>query len=89
MSPKHRGIRTSGKEGRLLSARKLQVEGRDLGRVGEITEVRRDVIDTLFGERYLPVISPIGFDAHGATFKFNADSVAVEVAIPLGAYKTL
>jgi acetylglutamate kinase len=83
------GIGISGKDGRLLGAKKLQVDGRDLGMVGEITEVRRAVIDTLLGEGYLPVISPIGVDAHGATFNINADNVAAEVAIAFGAYKIL
>ena len=84
-----RAIGLSGKDGALLSARKLRVEGRDYGQVGVVDEVRCEVLTTLLAEDYIPVISPVGVDAHGETFNINADEVSAQVAIALGATKLL
>ncbi len=79
----------SGKDGGLLSARKLASDGPDLGMVGQITSVRTDVLTMLLDKGYLPVISPVGVDEHGTTWNINADMVAAEVAVALGAEKLL
>lgn len=88
---KHGGeaIGLSGKDGGLLSARKLESEGPDLGMVGEVTAVRTDVITMLLERGYTPIISPVGVDEHGTTWNINADLVAAEVAVALGAEKVI
>lgn len=77
----------SGKDGGLLQARKLASGGADLGFVGEVTEVRPEIITTLDRDQFIPVIAPIGTDAEGNTYNINADDVAAEVAVALGADK--
>lgn len=75
----------SGVDGGLLIARKRQSEP-DLGFVGEIVEVRPKVVeDTMYD--FVPVIASIATDDKGQTWNVNADIVAAELAIGLGADK--
>jgi len=83
------GIGLSGKDGGLLTARKLKPKGKDLGMVGEVKAVRTEVITTMLEMGYIPVISPVGVDEHGTTYNINADTVAAEVAVALKAEKVL
>jgi acetylglutamate kinase len=80
----------SGKDGRLLRARKLDFEaGRDLGHVGEIVEVNKAFLKMLLDGGYVPVISPIGLADDGSSLSINADEVAAALAVALGAVKLL
>src|SRR5205807_257362 len=84
-------VGVSGKDGALLRARKLQPEngGRDLGQVGEVTRVNKDFLDLLLQQGYVPVISPIGIGEDGQSYNINADQVAAEVAMAIGATKLI
>ena len=84
----------SGKDGRLITARKLEMvlesddappEIIDLGKVGEVTGINTELITTLLDKGFIPVIAPVGVDEHGATYNINADSVAGAMAAALGA----
>jgi len=85
----------SGKDGRLLRARKLRRATRDpdsniervldLGFVGEPEEVTPHVVEILAASDIIPVIAPIGFGADGETFNINADTVAGAIANAVGA----
>ena len=77
----------SGKDGGLLTARKLQTPGTDLGFVGEVFEVKPEVINALDRDKFIPVIAPVGVDASGQTYNNNADEVASAVAVALQADK--
>lgn len=80
----------SGKDGRtLIAKKKLDEKGRDLGFVGEITNVDTTLIHTLLDADFVPVISPIGVDAEGSTYNINADYVASAVAGALEAQKLI
>jgi acetylglutamate kinase len=80
----------SGKDGQLIRGRKLVHEsGRDLGHVGEVTEVNREFLRMLLKSSYVPVISPIGLGEEGASLSINADEVAAAVAVALGAKKLI
>jgi len=82
-------VGVSGKYGALLRARKLHTEGRDLGQVGEITRVNKDFLEMLLTQGYVPVISPIGIGEDGQSYNINADQVAAEIAIAIGATKLI
>ena len=60
-------IGLSGKDGRLLTAHKLETPpGKpDLGFVGEIESVNADLLDMFLEQGYMPVISPVGFGKDG------------------------
>jgi acetylglutamate kinase len=93
-----RAVGLSGKDGNLLRVQKLEFyrprddeppEIIDIGHVGEVTGVNTDLIRTLLGQHFLPVIAPVGVGEQGETYNINADSVAGAVAGALGAAKLI
>jgi acetylglutamate kinase len=88
----------SGKDGGLISARKMSVkvapngetpEIIDIGMVGEIIGINPLVIDSLDENKFIPVIAPVGVGRKGETYNINADLVAGHVAGALGAEKLI
>ncbi len=77
----------SGKDGGLLKVRKKLSEGRDIGFVGEITEVNPKILLDLLEKDFLPIVCPIGMDADFLTYNINADDAACAIAQALGAEK--
>jgi acetylglutamate kinase len=76
----------SGVDGGLLLARKQS--GPDLGFVGEVVHVNADVLRTLTAQRFVPVVASIAVDeTTGQAYNVNADVVASQLAIELGAEK--
>jgi acetylglutamate kinase len=75
----------SGVDGRLLLARKQ--EGPDLGFVGEVIHVDARVLATLLDASFVPVVASIAMDETGQAYNVNADVVAAELSIALGAHK--
>ncbi len=59
----------------------------DPGRVGAITAVNPQLLRTLMGDGFIPVIAPIASDEDGQSLNVNADTVAGNVAAALGARK--
>jgi len=81
-----RAVGLSGVDGGLLLARKQS--GPDLGFVGEVVHVNADVLRTLTRERFVPVVASIAVDeTTGQSYNVNADVVASQLAIELGAEK--
>ncbi len=88
----------SGKDGRLLTARKWQFyrpredeppEIIDIGLVGEVTAVNASLIRTLQEQSFIPIIAPVGAGEAGETYNINADLVAGAVAKAMGAAKLI
>ncbi len=81
----------SGKDGRLLLARKQPPRpGKpDLGFVGEIESVNAGVVEMCLEKGYIPVISPVGMGADGASYNINADVAAAEIAVAVRAKKLI
>ena len=77
----------SGKDGGMLSCEKKYANGQDIGFVGNVTNVRTDIITTLIENDYIPVIAPIGMDVSGNSYNINADDAACAVASALKAEK--
>jgi len=77
----------SGVDGALLRARKQQAP--DLGFVGEVVEVRAEVVQTLLDRRFVPVVASIAVDGAGQAYNVNADVVAAEIAVELAAEKVV
>ena len=76
----------SGVDGGLLLARRQT--GPDLGFVGEVVHVNAEVLRTLTAQRFVPVVASIAVDeTSGQAYNVNADVVASELAIALGAEK--
>ena len=97
---KHGGsaIGLTGKDANLILAKKLMMEkiGEDgiavpvdLGFVGDVVSVNKDVINMLIASNFIPVIAPLGVDEEGSTYNINADLVAGKVAEFLQAEKLM
>lgn len=94
-----RAIGLTGKDGPLIVARKLKVDAGDaatkapeiidLGHVGEVAAVNRQVLDFFGGGDFIPVIAPIGVGDDGASYNINADLVAGKIAEVLQAEKLI
>ena len=81
-------IGLDGKNG-IVSAQKKQ-SPRDLGFVGEVTQVNALKLKDLVQKNHIVILSPSGFDEKDATaYNVNADSVAASVAGALQAEKFL
>ncbi|EMI52742.1 acetylglutamate kinase [Rhodopirellula sallentina] len=65
----------------------LDPDGEDLGFVGEVTSVDRDVIESLAYTDQVPVIPSLCYDDEGQLYNVNADTAAMAVAQSLGADK--
>jgi acetylglutamate kinase len=57
----------------------------DLGLVGDVVGLNRDLLDRLHAGGYLPVLACIGAAPDGVVYNINADTVATRVAVELGA----
>ena len=88
-----KAIGISGIDGNLIEAEKMteDAEGNafDIGYVGKIKKINTKVISMLANDEYIPVIAPIGVGKNGESYNINADTVAAEVAVALGASKLI
>ncbi|GGM03257.1 acetylglutamate kinase [Streptomyces cinereus] len=84
-----RAIGLTGKDASLIRAKKLPMSKTDeqgneqqidLGFVGDVVSINRDVIDLMIASNFIPVIAPLGVDDEGNTYNINADVVAGKVA---------
>jgi acetylglutamate kinase len=90
-----KALGVSGKDGGLVTARKVNRTTRDpdsqieqvvdLGFVGEPETVDITLIETVCAAGMIPVIAPIAPGADGETYNVNADTMAGAIAAALGA----
>lgn len=80
-----------GIDGGLIKAKKLVLENvkQDMGYVGEVEEIKPDIIEHLLTDGYIPVVAPIGVNKEGDSFNINADTVAGKLAMALKAEKLI
>ncbi len=83
------GVGLSGKDGRLIQAKKMEHPDTDLGYVGEIEKISPKLIHSLIDQEYIPVISPIGMGLDGNTYNINADTAAAHIGVALKAQKII
>jgi len=83
-----RAIGLSGKDGGTVLARKLSGP-HDLGMVGEVAEIRPELVNSLVAQGLVPVIAPIAAGENGETFNINADHLAGRMAGALQASKLM
>jgi acetylglutamate kinase len=94
-----RAVGLTGKDGRFIRARKLSMtryseetgapEIIDIGMVGEVEKINPEVVTTLKGGNFIPVIAPVGIGGDGKAYNVNADHVASKVASALNAEKLI
>lgn len=79
-------VGVSGDDGNLIMARAVSER---LGRVGEVTAIDTTVLDNLIEDGFIPVVATVGAGEDGGSFNINADLVAGEIAVALGAEKVI
>ena len=94
-----RAVGVSGKDGGLLTARKLMAVAKasdsaiqqavDLGFVGEPSHVDVTVLNALMQHHLTPVVAPVGSGEDGKTYNINADTAAGAIAAALNATRML
>ncbi len=94
-----RAVGVSGKDGGLITARKLLASAKssdsaiqqaaDLGFVGEPSHVDTTVLKALMAHDLTPVVAPVGSGEDGNTYNINADTAAGAVAAALNAKRML
>ena len=95
-----KAVGLSGRDGDLVQAKKMKMLSKpeaedappeliDLGRVGEVTKVNPEILDTLDAQDFIPVIAPVGVGDDGQAYNINADLVAGAIAAELDATKLI
>jgi acetylglutamate kinase len=94
-----KAVGLSGRDGGLIQARKMTIQKNqaadtppeiiDLGRVGEVTQVNPDILETIDVQDFIPVIAPVGVGEDNFSYNINADLVAGAVAGQLKAEKLI
>ena len=94
-----KAVGLTGKDATLIKAKKMLIERGDpevkapeiidIGHVGEVVDINRDIIDLLTASDIIPVIAPIGVGEDNETYNINADLVAGKLAEKLGAEKLI
>ena len=89
----------TGKDASMIKARKMLIKKSspelkapeiiDIGHVGEVQHINREVIDLLLKSDMIPVIAPIGVGDDDETYNINADLVAGKLAEELSAEKLI
>jgi acetylglutamate kinase len=92
-------IGLSGKDGKLIIARRLRRTTRDpdsniekildLGFVGEPQQINSEILEGFEDSDVIPVVAPIGVGKHGETYNINADTAAGAIAGAIGATRLL
>ena len=81
-----KAVGLSGVDSGLLRAKKTD---KDLGFVGEVTEVHPEILISLLEEGFIPVVSTVALGEQGddARYNINADTAAAKIAAALHAEK--
>lgn len=82
-----KAVGISGKDGNLLHVKKKYAEGKDIGYVGDVTQVDPKILFDLLERDFLPIVAPTGLDDDYETYNINADDAACAIAKAVGADK--
>jgi acetylglutamate kinase len=92
-----KAVGLTGKDADFIRARQLKFKRNapemnapeiiDIGHVGEVEEIKGEVVDMLVNGDFIPVIAPIGVGDDGQSYNINADMVAGKLAECLHAEK--
>ena len=82
-----KAVGISGKDGGLLQVEKKQMNGGDIGYVGEIKKVDPKVLYDLLDTDFLPIVCPVGMDDSYHSYNINADDAARAIAEAVDAEK--
>ena len=72
-----KAIGLCGIDGHMIKA---EMKKKELGYVGEITDVNVEPILDVLEKGYIPVVSTVGYDDEGNSYNINADTAAARIA---------
>ena len=94
-----KAVGLTGKDGMMITAEKMKIyfqedeskppEIIDPGMVGSVSAINPEIIHTLAGQGFIPIIAPVGVGTSGETYNINADIVASKVASALDAERLI
>lgn len=79
-------VGVSGSDGGTIIAKRLSGE---LGRVGQITAVNTEYLESLIQAEYIPVVAGVALGEDGGYYNINADVAAGAIAGAVGAHKLI
>jgi len=89
----------SGKDGNLISAKRISILDKDsdsnvekavdLGFVGEPENINVKILNGLIAQNMIPVIAPVGIGKNGESYNINADTAAGAVASAMKATRMI
>lgn len=81
-----KAVGLSGVDSGLLRAKKTE---KDLGYVGDVTEVNPEILSSLLDKGFIPVVSTVALGEQGdnSNYNINADTAAAKIAVALKAEK--
>lgn len=82
-----KAVGISGKDGGLLVTKKKEMNGYDLGLVGDVKKVNTKILHDLLEKDFLPIVYPVGSDKNGVSYNINADDAASAIAKAVKAEK--
>lgn len=87
------GVRVAGISGcdgaTLIAEKHADIDGVDLGHVGQVIGSNRALVNALLTAGTMPVISSVAIGKDGALFNVNADTAATAIAVAHGAKELL
>ena len=96
---KSTAVGLSGKDGKIIFAKKLKNKVKDknsniekfldIGFVGEPEKINPLIINQLTNNKMIPIIAPVGYGKNSETFNINADTAAGHIASALKAERIL
>ena len=80
----------SGMDGVMINAVKIRNGDKEYGYVGEIVSIEPKIVNDVIEKGYIPVVSSVAQGIDGSeVYNINADTVASELAVALGARKLI
>ena len=77
----------SGKENKLIMAKKIERKKEDIGFVGAVESIDTTILERLMEANIVPVVSPVALGDGGELYNVNADEAASHLAMALKAEK--
>jgi acetylglutamate kinase len=82
----HHAVGVSGEDAGLIQA---TPRDSSLGFVGDVQEIRPELLYRLLDDDFIPVVATIGVDESGQAYNINADTVASSIAVAVKAEKLI
>lgn len=84
-----RAMGMCGLDGNMMTAEKLEKDGKEWGYVGEITNIDPQPILDCMDNGYIPVIATVARGEDGHSYNINADTAAAKIAAAVGSAKLI